>query len=257
MLLATWNVNSIRARDARLRAWLQSRKPDVVCLQELKCEVAQLPEWLREDGWHVAAVGQKTYNGVAILSRTELGHVSAGLGDGQDGGGPEPARLIAATVQGVRVISAYFPNGGTLGSDKWQYKLRWMQRLQAWLDRWCTNDQPLALCGDFNVAPEPRDVCEPAKWESTVLYAPEVRAALEKVRAFGLTDAFRLHQEGPVFSWWDYRAGAFRKDQGLRIDHVFATAKLAARCTAARVDREEREGDGASDHAPVLVEFSG
>ena len=256
MLLATWNVNSIRAREARLRAWLQSRKPDVVCLQELKCEVAQLPAWLAEDGWHVAAAGQRTYNGVAILSRATLSHVSAGLGDGQDGEGPEPARLIAATVQGVRVISAYFPNGGAMGSDKYQYKLRWMQRLRAWLDRWCTNDQSLALCGDFNVAPEPRDVHEPAKWESTVLYSPEVRASLERVRAFGLTDAFRLHQQGPVFSWWDYRAGALRKDQGLRIDHVFTTQLLASRCTAARIDREEREGAGASDHAPVLAEFA-
>jgi exodeoxyribonuclease III len=255
MLLATWNVNSIRARDARLREWLAARKPDVVCLQELKCASEQLPEWLREDGWHVASVGQKTYNGVAILSRTGLSHVSAGLGDGQDGEGVEPARLIAATVQGVRVISAYFPNGGTLGSDKYQYKLRWMQRLRAWLDRWCAPDQALALCGDFNVAPEPRDVYDPAKWESTVLFSPEVRAGLEQVRAFGLTDAFRLQQQGTAYSWWDYRAGAFRKDQGLRIDHVYVTAPLAARCTAAEIDREARAGDGASDHAPVLVTF--
>jgi exodeoxyribonuclease-3 len=253
MLLATWNVNSIRAREARLRDWLAARKPDVVCLQELKCEVEQLPAFLREEGWHVTAVGQKTYNGVAVLSRSAPAEVRVGLADGQDGEGPEPARLIAATIDGVRVVSAYFPNGGQLGSDKYQYKLRWMQRLRAWLDRWSSKDLPLALCGDFNVAPEPRDVHEPAKWESTVLYTPEVRARLAEVQGFGLVDAYRLHHQGSAFSWWDYRAGAFRKDQGLRIDHIYVTEPLRPRVKAAEIDRAARAGDGASDHAPVLA----
>jgi exodeoxyribonuclease-3 len=256
MRLASWNVNSIRARDARLRAWLASRAPDVVCLQELKCEVAQLPEWLAADGWQIAATGQKTYNGVAILSRRPLENVLLNLGDGGDGEAPEQARLACATVDGVKVISAYFPNGNVLGSDKYQYKLRWMQRLRAWLEKHCKPEEQVALCGDFNVAPEARDVHDPPKWENTVLYAPEIRAALEKqVRSWGFVDAFRQHEQGQVFSWWDYRAGAFRKDQGLRIDHVFVTESLAKRTRAARVDREERVGETPSDHAPVIVEI--
>jgi exodeoxyribonuclease III len=251
--LATWNVNSIRARDARLKAWLASRQPDVVCLQELKCEVEQLPGWLREEGWQIAATGQKTYNGVAVLSRLPQSNVLLNLGDGEDG--DEQARLACATVAGIRFVSAYFPNGNTLGSDKYRYKLRWLQRLRAWLSKHASPAEELALCGDFNVAPEERDVCDPPKWESTVLYAPEIRAALGELKGWGFVDAFRQHEQGKVFSWWDYRAGAFRKDQGLRIDHVFVTEALARRTRAARIDREERQGEQPSDHAPVLVEL--
>lgn len=251
MMLATWNVNSIRAREPRVRAWVAEQRPDVLCLQELKCEEKQFPlEWFHEQGFHVAMAAQKTYNGVAIVSRFPLEDVQAGLNDGDD---DAQARLIAATVQGVRIASAYFPNGQSLGSEKYQYKLRWMQRLRAHLDARYRPDQLLALCGDFNVAPEPRDVHDPAKWEASVLFSPEVREELRRVQAFGLSDAFRKFHQEPAFSWWDYRAGMFRRDAGLRIDHVFVTAGLAARCVSARIDREARKGDGASDHAPVLV----
>ncbi len=255
MLLATWNVNSIRARDARLRAWLLARKPDVLCLQELKCEQAKFPQdWLREAGYETAATCQKGYNGVAILSRSPLEDVQVGL---QDGEANEAARLISARIGGVRVFSAYFPNGQALGTDKYQYKLRWMQRLHEALLRRHSPQEPLALCGDFNVAPEPRDVHDPPRWEASVLFHHEVREQLHKLAAFGLVDAFRLRNDLPgQFSWWDYRAGMFPRNQGLRIDHVYVTQPLAARVIEASIDRDERKGEAASDHAPVLVRIA-
>ena len=255
MRIATWNVNSVRAREERLKGFLERAKPDVLCLQELKCQESEFPHLLVQAlGYRAHLLGQKTYNGVALLARDELTEVSRGFGDGEDA--PDQARFIAGTLRGVRVASAYFPNGGALGSDKWQYKLRWMSRLRAWLAQHVDGRAPFALCGDFNVAPEARDVCAPEKWEATVLCHPDARRALEEVRATGLVDAFRLKVEGKVYSWWDYRAGAFAKDQGLRIDHVFATAPLAERTLHAEVDRDERKGPAASDHAPVILDFS-
>jgi exodeoxyribonuclease-3 len=255
VLLATWNVNSIRARDARLRAWLLARKPDVLCLQELKCEEAKFPpDWLRESGYEAAATCQKGYNGVAILSRLPLEDVQVGL---QDGEANEAARLISARVAGVRVFSAYFPNGQALGTEKYQYKLRWMQRLHEALLRRHSPQEPLALCGDFNVAPEPRDVHDPPRWEASVLFHHEVRDQLRKLAAFGLVDAFRLRNDLPgQFSWWDYRAGMFPRNQGLRIDHVYVTQPLVASVVEASIDSDERKGEAASDHAPVLVRIA-
>jgi exodeoxyribonuclease-3 len=254
MKLATWNVNSIRAREERLLRWLGSAWPDVVCLQELKVTDDAFPfERVRALGYHAAVHGQKTYNGVAILSHEEASEVERGFADDGD---ETQARLVAARVRGVRIVSAYVPNGGEVGSDKWAYKLEWLKRLRAWLDRRFPKTEPLALCGDFNVAPETRDVCDPRAWEGTVLFHPDVRRALEEVRAWGLVDAFRLHHEGPGFySWWDYRMLAFPKNQGLRIDHVFLSEPLAKRCTAASIDRNERKGKQPSDHAPVVVEL--
>jgi exodeoxyribonuclease-3 len=255
VLLATWNVNSIRARDARLRAWLLARKPDVLCLQELKCEEAKFPpDWLRQSGYVAAAACQKGYNGVAILSRLPLEDVQVGL---QDGEANEAARLISARVAGVRVLSAYFPNGQALGTEKYQYKLRWMQRLHEALLRRHSPQEPLALCGDFNVAPELRDVHDPPRWEASVLFHHEVRDQLRKLAAFGLVDAFRLRNDLPgQFSWWDYRAGMFPRNQGLRIDHVYVTQPLVASVVEAWIDRDERKGEAASDHAPVLVRIA-
>jgi exodeoxyribonuclease-3 len=255
VLLATWNVNSIRARDARLRAWLLARKPDVLCLQELKCEEAKFPrDWLREASYEAVATCQKGYNGVAILSRLPLEDVQVGL---QDGEANEAARLISARIGGVRVFSAYFPNGQALGTDKYQYKLRWIQRLHEALLRRHSPQEPLALCGDFNVAPEPRDVHDPPRWEASVLFHHEVREQLHKLAAFGLVDAFRLRNDLPgQFSWWDYRAGMFPRNQGLRIDHVYVTQPLVANVIEASIDRDERKGDAASDHAPVLVRIA-
>jgi exodeoxyribonuclease-3 len=255
MKLATWNVNSIRAREARLLRWLDSARPDVVCLQELKVTNEVFPFGILEDAGYFAAVhGQKTYNGVAILSRLEPEEVERGFGDGGD---DAQARLVAARIGGIKVASAYVPNGASVGSEKWAYKLEWMKRLRGWLDRRFAKTDPVALCGDFNVAPEARDVCDPPAWEGSVLTHPDVRRALEEVRAWGLTDAFRLHHEEPGFySWWDYRMLAFPKNQGLRIDHIDLSEPLAGRCTGAAIERNERKGKQPSDHVPVVVELN-
>jgi exodeoxyribonuclease-3 len=258
MKLATWNVNSVRARLARLLRWLEANQPDVLCLQELKVEDESFPLLdVQALGYHAALHGQRTYNGVAILSKEQPQHVERGMAGAL---GPEAedgqARLIAAMVGGVRVVSAYFPNGGERGSDKWEYKLAWMKRLRSWLDARCDANEPLALCGDFNVAPDARDVHDPAAWEGSVLFHPDVRAALAHVRGFGLQDSLRLvSQEAGLYSWWDYRMLGFPKNRGLRIDHVDLTAPLAARVTRVAIDRNERKGQQPSDHAPVVVEL--
>lgn len=254
MLLATWNVNSIRARQERLVNFLERHQPDVVCLQELKCEQAILDELeLEKHGYQVAATCQKTYNGVAILSKTPLSDVQIGLQDGVD---DPQARLIAATVDGIRVISAYIPNGSAVGSDKYEYKLQWMERLRAYLDRNCDPKQPVALCGDFNVAPDERDVHDPVLWAEETLFHPTARAALQRILDFGLVDSFRLHNEEPGFySWWDYRMLGFPKNRGLRIDLILVSHPLATRVRRSFIDREERKGKQPSDHAPVFVEF--
>jgi exodeoxyribonuclease-3 len=254
MRLATWNVNSIRVREGRLLRWLDAARPDVVCLQELKVTEEAFPAGrLRAAGYEAAVFGQRTYNGVAILSRTPLAEVERGLGDDSR---DAAARVVAARVGDVRVVSAYAPNGGVVGSDKWAYKLEWYARLRAWLDRRFSPADRLALCGDWNVAPEARDVCDPPAWEPGVLFHPEARRALEVLRAWGLTDAFRLHCDEPGFyTWWDYRMLAFPRDRGLRIDHVLLTEPLARRCRAASIARDERKGEQPSDHAPVVVEI--
>ena len=254
--IVSWNVNSIRARLERVLPWLEANRPDVACLQELKVEEDKLPrEELSSIGYHVAAVCQKTYNGVAILTReAPATDVLAGLDDGEE---DTQARLIAATVRGVRVLSAYVPNGQEVGSDKYAYKLRWLERLRGYLDRRCDPAQPLILCGDFNVAPEPRDVYAPENWEGQTLFHIDSRRALARVVAWGLVDTVRLHHDEPgLYSWWDYRMLGFPKNRGLRIDHIFATRGLAERCTGAWIDREARKGKAPSDHAPVLAEFS-
>lgn len=254
MKVATWNVNSVRSRLDRVVAWLAANQPDALCLQETKTEDKTFPfEALQAAGYHIAHHGQKTYNGVAILSKTPAEDVVRGFGDDED---DPQSRFIAGTVGGVRILSAYIPNGSELDSPKYQYKLRWLARLRQHLDRHYTKDRPLLLCGDFNVAPDERDVHDPGKWERTVLFSPDIRAALAEVAKFGLVDTFRLHhQDGGKFSWWDYRMLAFPRNEGLRIDHVFATAPIADRCKAASIDREERKGKQASDHAPVVVEI--
>lgn len=253
--IASWNVNSIRAREDRLVHWLERHAPDVLCLQELKVADEGFPhERLRAAGYRAAVHGQKTYNGVAILSRGEPEDVARGFGDAFEDG---QARLISARVAGIPVVTVYVPNGGEVGSDKWLYKLEWMGRLRAFLSRRFRPDEPLVLCGDFNVAPEPRDVADPAGWEASVLFHPEARRALQEVCAFGLVDTLRLHHAEPgLYSWWDYRMLAFPKNQGLRIDHIFVTEPLVRRCSAASIDRNERKGKQPSDHAPVLAELS-
>lgn len=260
MKLATWNVNSIRARLDRVLAWVAAAQPDVLCLQETKVEDSAFPfAAFEQAGYHVVHHGQKTYNGVALCSKTPLTDVRCGLGDDED---DPQARLIAATVETtpgsapVRVLSAYVPNGSEPGSPKFVYKLRWLARLRRHLDVHYAPSTPLALCGDYNVAPEPRDVYDPAGWEATTLYCPEVREALAEVARFGLTDVYRLHDPEPGrYSWWDYRMLAFPKNLGLRIDHIYATAPLAQRSRHALIDREARKGKQPSDHAPVVAVF--
>jgi len=252
--LATWNINSVRAREARLLAWLDRWQPDVLCLQELKVVDEAFPRRpIEERGYHCTVFGQKTYNGVAILSKSEPSEVLRGFGDGPD---EVDSRLLSARIDGIHVLSAYFPNGGELGSDKWAYKLRWFEQLRAYLDRrFDPAVDEVALCGDYNVAPYPDDVSVEA-FEGTVLANPEIRAALDRIRDFGLVDVVRpFFPDGGVYTWWDYRGRGFEKNHGLRIDHIDCTRPLAERVIGAFVDREERRGKGASDHVPVIVEI--
>jgi exodeoxyribonuclease-3 len=255
MKVATWNVNSIRARRQHVVDWLDAIQPDVLCLQELKVSDSDFPfEEVRECGYEAEVFGQKTYNGVAILSRYPLSNVTRGLDDGDD---DTQARLISANVEGVTVLSAYFPNGGEVGSDKFEYKLRWMERLRQVLQaRFDPKVDQVALCGDFNVAPHDDDIGRLGEWRASVLACDPVREALQAIASLGLADVFRpFHPDGRVFSWWDYRGRGFERGNGLRIDHVYATPPLAKRTVGAVVDREERRKKSPSDHAPVMVEF--
>lgn len=254
MILATWNVNSIRARQQRVLAWLAERGPDVVCLQETKVVDDDFPRAeIEAAGYHAAFHGQKSYNGVAILARKPIEDVRCGF---VDGGDDDQARCIAGTIDGVRVLCVYVPNGKAPGTDKYLFKLEWLARLRAHLEAHCSTDAPVVLCGDFNVAPEDRDVHDPAAWQGEIHCSDPERQALARVVDWGLVDTFRLHhEEGGLYSWWDYRMLGFPKNKGLRIDHIYVTPPLAARCVEASIDREARKGKQPSDHAPVLAAF--
>ena len=252
MRIATFNVNSIRVRLPSLIPWLGRVQPDVVCLQETKVVDEAFPfEALEEAGFSAAAHGQKTYNGVALLARSPITDVRSGLDDGID---DEEARLIAGTVGGVRVISAYIPNGSEPTSDKYVYKRRWLRRLWRYLAERHDPDEPLVLAGDFNIAPHERDIARPERWTDTVLFNAEMISRLAELLDWGLEDLFaRVHPAGGIYTWWDFRSRGFEKDDGLRIDHILATPSVAARCTDAWVDREERGREKPSDHAPVIA----
>jgi len=252
--IASWNINSVRARVERLEAWLSSRKPDVLCLQELKCTEEQFPyEAVQRQGYHAAVYGQKTYNGVAILSTTPPEDVERGLPMAEDDG---EARVLAATVRGTRVVSVYAPNGQSVDSPAYQGKLAFYARFRRVLDTRYRTEPALVLCGDFNVAPEERDVWDPVLWEGQTLFSLPERAALRELVAFGLEDTFRLHHPEPGrYSWWDYRMLGFPKNHGLRIDAIYASKPFAERCEAADIDREARKGKLPSDHAPVWARF--
>ncbi len=254
MKLASWNVNSLKVRLPHLTDWLAQVQPDVVCLQELKCEDAKYPHAELQAAGYVSAVsGQKTYNGVAILARSPPLEVSAGIPDFQD----EQKRVLAATVDGVRVICVYCPNGQSVGSEKYEYKLRWFAALEQYVAAEMSRHPLLAVAGDFNVAPEDRDVHDPKGWEGQVLVSDAERAAWRALLALGLVDSFRLFaQPEKIYSWWDYRMLGFRRNAGLRIDHVLASAELAKRCIASSVDKAPRKLERPSDHAPVIAEFS-
>ncbi len=256
MKIATWNVNSIRTRLEQLGAWLSRVAPDVVCLQETKVEDTRFPvDAIGEAGYKAIFTGQKTYNGVAILTRFGLVAEDPKLNlDGDDDDAPR--RAIACTVDGVRIVGVYVPNGQAVGTPAFDYKLGWFRRLKAELAAHASAGGDLIVCGDFNVAPDPIDVYDPSKWEGHVLFHPDERAALRDLMDLGLVDLVRAKNVNPgIYTWWDYRMGQFRRNQGLRIDHALATRSLADKCTSAVVDRRPRELDKPSDHAPVVVEF--
>lgn len=254
MKIATWNVNSINIRLAQALEWLKGNRPDVLCLQEIKCVDEKFPAApFQELGYQVTIFGQPTYNGVAILSLAAAEDVQRGFP------GDDPAaqrRLLAATINGVRVINVYVPNGSEVGSEKYQFKLAWLEQLRRFFDAHCDPTTPLVICGDFNIAPEDRDVHDPALWAGKILCSDAERAALQHVTEWGLVDVFRQHHsDAGLFSWWDYRGGAFPRNHGLRIDHLWATAPLAESCTASWIDKIPRALEKPSDHAPVVAEF--
>ncbi len=253
MKLATWNVNSLNVRLAHVTDWLKAHPVDVLCLQELKLESEKFPfAEIEALGYHVACEGQKTYNGVAILSRTPLEDVVRGIPGFSD----EQRRYIAATVAGVRVICVYVPNGQAVGSEKYAYKLRWLESLRAHLAEELRRHESLAILGDYNIAPEDRDVHDPKAWEGAVLCSDAERAALRAITDLGLVDSFRLFEQPEgAFSWWDYRMNGFRRKLGLRIDHILVTQPLAARCVSCHIDVEPRKLERPSDHAPVVAEL--
>jgi exodeoxyribonuclease III len=254
MKIATWNVNSIGVRKERLVRWLTDKQPDVLCLQELKCLEDAFPSAEIEAlGYHAAVLGQRTYNGVAILAKTPLCDVKRGLED--DDSDPE-ARFLSAEIAGLRIVCCYVPNGQELSSPKYEYKQRWLDRLLAYLQRRHSPREPLLVCGDFNIAPEDRDCYDPEGLRDDVLCHVRVRERWRALIAWGLVDTFRQHvPDAGKYSWWDYRQLAFPKGRGLRIDHVLASQGLAERCHAASIDREERKGKQPSDHAPVTAEL--
>ncbi|GAB4270383.1 MAG: exodeoxyribonuclease III [Deferrisomatales bacterium] len=260
MVCATWNVNSIRARLDHVVRYLERYRPDVLCLQELKVRDEEFPaDALAQAGYASAVAGQKTYNGVAVLSRRPAREVVVGFPHlPPDHPLNRQRRLLAATVDGVRVVSVYVPNGEAVGSEKFAYKLAFFAELRAYLDREYPPERSLVLAGDFNVAPEARDVYDPEAWQGRVLFSEPERRALEELKGFGFVDCLRRHhEEGGLYSWWDYRGGAFWKGRGLRIDHLWATPPLAERCTGCEIDLSPRKWKRPSDHAPVRATFDG
>jgi exodeoxyribonuclease-3 len=241
MKIATWNVNSLKVRLPQVLDWLAAQQPDVLCLQETKLEDKAFPFTdIEAAGYRAIHHGQKTYNGVAILARAEMQDAVRNIPDFDD---PQ-ARMIAATIEGARIVCAYMPNGQAVGSDKYEYKLKWLRALNSWLRDELTRHPKLALLGDYNIAPEDRDVHDPVAWRGQILCSEAER------------DAFRLfEQPEKAFSWWDYRMLGFQKNQGLRIDHILLSNALAAGCTACSIDRAPRKLERPSDHAPVLAEL--
>ncbi len=253
MKLATWNVNSLKVRLPQVLDWLAANPVEVLCLQETKQQDADFPQAeLQAAGYHSVFSGQKTYNGVAILSREPLDEVQFGIPGFDD----EQKRVIAATIDGIRVVCVYVPNGQSVDSDKYQYKLKWLEALRAWLFGELAKYPKLALLGDYNIAPEDRDVYDPVAWEGNVLVSEPERQQFRSLLQLGLRDSFRLfEQPGKSYSWWDYRMMAFRRNMGLRIDHILISEALAAQCKGCVIDRAPRKLERPSDHTPVVAEL--
>jgi len=258
MRIATWNVNSVNAHLETVLTWFRDFAPDVACLQEIKCVDEKFPaEAFESLGYNVAVHGQKTYNGVALLSKTPLEDVRKGLpGDDAD----DHARYVEAVVSGptpVRVASIYLPNGNPIGTDKFAYKLRWMERLKRHAQDLLAYEEPLALCGDYNVIPEPADADDPPSWAGDALFQPETRAAFRSLKWLGLTDAYMEADGAPGgYTFWDYQAGAWRRNHGIRIDHLLLSPQAADHLTGVTIHREARAMDKPSDHVPIEAELS-
>jgi len=249
--VASWNVNSLNVRLEAVLAWLDSSGTDVLALQETKVPDEKFPlEAFLERGYHVSFSGQKTYNGVAVISRTPIEDVLMdvpGLEDPQ-------RRFLACTVAGVRLIDLYVPNGAAVGTDKYAYKLNWLEHVTAFIQEERVRYPNLVVVGDFNIAPDDRDVHDPRRWEGSVLVSPPERAAYQKLLELGLFDSFRLfEQPSNAFSWWDYRAAGFRQNHGMRIDLLLVSEALKARCIESEIDAEPRASERPSDHAPVWI----
>jgi exodeoxyribonuclease-3 len=252
MKIATWNVNSIRARRDRVLAWLERQRPDVLCVQEIKVEESAFPRADFEAlGYHCEVHGQRTYNGVALLTRELPSDVERGFpGEPADA----QSRLIAGTVGGVRFVNVYVPNGESVDSEKFPYKLRWLEDLAGALADRHDPDEPLVVLGDFNIAPDERDLYDPEAFRGQVHFHPREHEALGRLTAWGLRDLFRKHhEEAGYYSWWDYRMLGFPKNRGLRIDLLLGTSRVWESCTACDIDRDERKGAKPSDHAPVVA----
>lgn len=251
MKLVTWNVNSLKVRLPHVLQWLETNPVDVLCLQETKLTDDKFPvAEIEAAGYHVVFSGQKTYNGVAILSRHAITEVVKNNPLFED----EQQRILAATIQGMRIVCAYVPNGQAVDSDKYQYKLRWLEALVQWLEAELKQHESLALLGDYNIAPADADVHDPAAWEGQVLVSEAERAMFQRLCGLKLIDAFRLFpQAEKLYSWWDYRQMAFRRNRGMRIDHILLSPPLASRCIACEIDKLPRKWEQPSDHTPVIA----
>lgn len=251
--LASWNVNSLNVRLDQVLAWLDASQVDILALQETKMTDDKFPiDAFRQQGYHVVYAGQKTYNGVALISRYPIEDVVTDVPDLID---PQ-RRILAATIAGIRLINLYVPNGAAVDSDKYQYKLSWLTQVTCFIQQQLADFTSVAVVGDFNIAPDDRDVHDPVEWEGCVLVSPLERQALTSLLTLGLHDSFRnFTQEDALFSWWDYRAAGFRRNRGLRIDLILLSNALNARCSVSSIDKEPRRSERPSDHAPVWVEL--
>jgi len=251
MRIATWNVNSLKVRLPQVLDWLEKHRPDALCLQELKLEDAKFPRGeLEAIGYSAAFSGQKTYNGVAILSREPATNISCGIAGFAD----EQRRVISADVGGMRLVCAYVPNGQSVDSEKYGYKLNWLAAFSNWLKQELALHSRLAVLGDFNIAPEDRDVHDPKAWEGQVLVSAPERDAFWRLTGMGFKDSFRLFgQPEKSYTWWDYRMNGFRRNLGLRIDHILLNSSLTANCVGCSIDLEPRRNERPSDHAPVVA----
>jgi len=255
MIVASWNVNSLAVRMPQLADWIRACKPNVICLQETKLVDEKFPKAEFDAlGYHYEFYGEKSYNGVAIISDRPIMNVQKGFLEETE---PHARRFIEAQIDSLYILNCYIPNGQRVGSDKYEYKLNWLDGLKTHLERQHKPDSKLLLCGDFNIAPEDRDVYKPEEVRGTIMVSDTERQRLDTIRQWGFVDAFRMHnEEGGQFTWWDYRMGAFRRNMGFRIDHIWLTPSAAASCTRCWIDKDPRKLERPSDHVPIVSEIN-